>query len=110
MEYLHSKLQGLKKIPDFNYHAKCQKLQIIDSSFVVDLLFFTRGDIRPVHLVVEMFNAFSNSTGLYVNPSKCKIYYGGMEDIVNQRITELTMFATSPLPLRYLGIPVAVNS
>ena len=86
MEYFHRKLHDLKKIPDFNYHAKCEKLQIIDLSFTGDLLLFTRGDIRYVQLVMERFNAFSKSTGLHVNPSKCKIYFGGMEENVSLRI------------------------
>lgn len=78
MEYLHRKLQDL--ILDFNYHGKCEKLHIIDVSFADDLLLFTRGNIVSIQLVMDMIHAFSKSIRLYVNPSKCKVYFGGMKD------------------------------
>lgn len=45
MEYLHRKLQRLRRLPDFNFHAKCEKLNIIDMTFADDLLLKRRYQI-----------------------------------------------------------------
>ncbi|XP_070028797.1 uncharacterized protein [Nicotiana sylvestris] len=48
MEFLTRKLKTLRLIPDFNYHPRCEKLQIVQLGFAEDLLLFCRGDIRSV--------------------------------------------------------------
>jgi hypothetical protein len=106
MEYLHRKLQTLSQIPDFNFHSKCEKLEIIHLSFADDLLIFTRGDAKSVDLVMAKLQDFSLSTGLVVNPSKCKVYYGGVEEHVKVCIRQSTSFADGSLPFRYLGVPL----
>lgn len=42
MEYVHGKMGDLKGFPDYNFHNKCEKLQLVDLSFVDDLLSFSR--------------------------------------------------------------------
>jgi hypothetical protein len=106
MEYLHRILQQLTKVPDFNFHSKCEHLNIINLSFADDLLIFTRGDIISVELVMDKLQMFSQSTGLVVNPSKCKVYYGGVDDLVKNNIRAVTSFADGSLPFRYLGVPL----
>ena len=59
-----------------------------------------------VKLVMERFNEFSQSTGLFVNPHKCKIYCGGMNGNGEDQLAGITGFAKGPLPFRYLGIPL----
>lgn len=49
---------------------------------------------------------FSNSTGLMVNPLKCHVYLGAIEEITKQRILELIGFCEGALPFRYLGVPL----
>ncbi|KAK2357065.1 hypothetical protein QL285_094374 [Trifolium repens] len=106
MEYLHRILQQLTKVPDFNFHSKCEHLNIINLSFADNLLIFTRGDIISVELVMDKLQMFSQSTGLVVNPSKCKVYYGGVDDLVKNNIRAVTSFADGSLPFRYLGVPL----
>ncbi|PNX56602.1 ribonuclease H, partial [Trifolium pratense] len=106
MEYLHRTLQRLTKVPDFNFHSKCENLSIINLSFADDLLIFTRGDAKSVELVMSKLKDFSRSTGLYVNPSKCKVFYGGVEEHIKESIKNVTSFAEGSLPFRYLGVPL----
>ncbi|CAJ2661953.1 unnamed protein product [Trifolium pratense] len=106
MEYMHRTLQRLKKVPDFNFHSKCENLNIINLSFADDLLIFTRGDKKSVELVMAKIHDFSRSTGLHVNPSKCKVFYGGVEEHVKDCIRAVTSFTEGSLPFRYLGIPL----
>ncbi|XP_058776967.1 uncharacterized protein LOC131651319 [Vicia villosa] len=46
------------------------------------------------------------STGLIVNPRKCRVYFGGVDNDTRNRILELTTFQEGDLPFRYLGIPM----
>lgn len=101
MEYLSRVLQSLKRILEFNFYSS-----IINLSFVDDLLIFTRGDTRSVALGMEAFEEFSQSTGPVVNPSKCQVYFGSVEDDTRQAIQNLTKFQEGSLPFRYFGIPL----
>lgn len=104
IEFLYRKLVDLNMIPNFNYHGNCEKCQIVDISFVDDLLLFTRGDVTPIQLVMDRFHSFSKSTTLYANPEKCKLYIGGMDNNTKKQIAEITGFAAGILPFSYLGI------
>lgn len=106
MEYMHMIMQGLKNVPDFNFHSKCERLSIVNLSFADDLLLFTRGDLRSVELVMETFESFSQSTGLRANPAKCQLYFGIVPEAVQHAIRMRTGFGTGVLPFRYLGVPL----
>ncbi|XP_058752430.1 uncharacterized protein LOC131625600 [Vicia villosa] len=107
MEYLHRKLAELKNITNFKYHSNCAKLNIIDISFADDLLLFTRGNVNSVQLLMDRFHEFSKATCLYVNPTKCKLYCGGMNSSAMNQITEITGFGIGEPPFRYHGIPLS---
>lgn len=40
MEYMHKVLSRLHDQPNFNFHSRCEKLSIINLTFVDDLLFY----------------------------------------------------------------------
>ncbi|CAL5203838.1 unnamed protein product [Lathyrus oleraceus] len=103
MEYMHKILHKLKYIPNFIFQSKCEKLHIINISFVDDLLLFARGDSTSVKLLMKAFNDFSKSKSLIVNPAKCKVYYGGVEDTTKKEIYVITSFDEGPIPFWYLG-------
>ncbi|CAK8536134.1 unnamed protein product [Lathyrus sativus] len=106
MEYLNRCFRKMQKNPNFNHHAKCEKLHITNLSFADDLLLFSRGDCMSVELLMEAFNGFSDSTGLKLNPAKCKIYFGGVDADTKQNIINITNFREGPFPFRYLGVPL----
>ncbi|PNY02575.1 hypothetical protein L195_g025887 [Trifolium pratense] len=106
MEYMYRTLQKLTKVPDVNFQSKCENLSIINLSFADDLLIFTRGAAKSVELVMDKFHDFFLSTGLYVNPSKCKVFYGGVEEHIKESIKKITSFAEGYLPFKYLGVPL----
>ncbi|XP_058784355.1 uncharacterized protein LOC131659139 [Vicia villosa] len=107
MEYLHRKLDCLSRNPNFNFHSKCEKLKLVDLSFADDLLLFSRGDSVSVHMMMDRFKEFSMSTGLQVNPSKCKLYCGGMDDSEKRSVEDIIGFSRGSLPFKYLGIPLS---
>ncbi|XP_058784807.1 uncharacterized protein LOC131659667 [Vicia villosa] len=52
------------------------------------------------------FHNFSAGTGLRANPTKCKVYFGGVPINVQQQILEITKFSEGNLPFKYLGVPM----
>ncbi|CAK8531689.1 unnamed protein product [Lathyrus sativus] len=91
---------------NFNHHAKCERLHITNLTFVDDVLLFSKSDYRFVEFLLETLAKFSNSIGLFVNPMKCKVFFGGVDEATRMQITNLTNFEQGTFPFRYLGIPL----
>ncbi|XP_058786091.1 uncharacterized protein LOC131660760 [Vicia villosa] len=109
MEYLNRCFHKMKKNLDYNYHSQCEKVNITNLSFADDLLLFARGDIISVDLIMKTIHSFSAATRLKMNASKCKIYFGSMDENTKQEIKLLTGFSEGPLPFRYLGVPITTR-
>ncbi|XP_058749384.1 uncharacterized protein LOC131622375 [Vicia villosa] len=92
---------------NFNHHSKCEKLSITHLSFADDILLFSRGDQVSIELILFTFKQFSESTGIIVNPLKCKLFCGGMDDSTIHRIQTITAFDLGQLPIRYLWAPLS---
>lgn len=105
MDYLHRVLQKLKHKPNFSFHSKCEKMVIINLNFADHLFLFSRGDSQSVEMVMQAFEEFSKSTGLKVNPTKCKVFFGNVGSDEKRSIQGFTNFSEGALPFRYLGIP-----
>ncbi|XP_019239689.1 PREDICTED: uncharacterized protein LOC109219667 [Nicotiana attenuata] len=107
MEYLRRRLKSLKDKPDFNFHPRCAKLNIIQLGFVDDLLLFCRGDVLSTQTVFECFQKFSMASGMVASQGKSSINFDGVPANVQLEITQLLGFPTGTLPLRYLGVPLS---
>ncbi|CAK8573250.1 unnamed protein product [Lathyrus sativus] len=70
MKYFDRLLQKLKGKPNLNYHSKCEKMDIINFSFADDLQLFARGDSQYVEMLMVVYEEFSKSTYLRINPTK----------------------------------------
>lgn len=79
---------------------------MINLSFADDWLIFARSDPISIELVMHFFKEFSQSTGLDVNPNKCKVLFGNVEANNQQIIQNPTNFSVGLLSFRYLGIPL----
>ncbi|XP_060184319.1 uncharacterized protein LOC132614001 [Lycium barbarum] len=109
MEYLTRLLKGLKKDPDFNYHPRCEKLDIVQLEFADDLLLFCRGDVGSVMKLYNCFLSFSAASGLIANTTKSSPYFGGMDHNTQQEVLEKLQFTQGGLPFRYLGVPLSTK-
>lgn len=78
MEYLNRLLKELGKNPNFNFHPKCAKLQLIQLRFADDLLLFCKGDIISATTLYDCFLSFSQASGLIANQNKSCVYLGGV--------------------------------
>lgn len=81
MEYMNISLTKMQKDHNFNHHAKCEKLSLINLTFADDVLLFSRGDQKSVEMMLDAFKKLYESTDLIVNPRKCKDYRGGIGEI-----------------------------
>lgn len=109
MEYLSRLLRELGKNPNFNFHPRCAKLQLIQLGFADDLLLFCRGDIISVTMLYECFQSFSQASGLIANQSKSSIYLGGVTHEIRQEIMNVLGFSYGEFPIRYLGVPLSTK-
>lgn len=64
MEYLTRVFSKLRSKPYFNYHARCEKLNILNLCFADDLLMFARGNPIYLQLLINQFGRLSNATRL----------------------------------------------
>ncbi|XP_058754588.1 uncharacterized protein LOC131627751 [Vicia villosa] len=110
MEYLHRCLKKLHGNTIFKFHPKCNKLGITSICFADDLMLFTRGDVGSVQAMMDTVNQFSTATGLKASPTKCRVYFGGVDETVQQRILSITGFQIGNLPFKYLGVPLMCRS
>lgn len=106
MEYLNRLLVKLQLDPNFNHHAKCEKLGITHLTFADDVLLFCRGDVMSLEMMLHVINKFSATTGLVVNPNKCRIYFGGVDGTTKNKIQQISSYEEGQLPVRYLGVPL----
>lgn len=107
IEYLNICLVKLQKNPTFQHHARCKSLGLTNLTFADDILLFCRGGPKSVELMMDVFQLFSDSTGLIFNPSKCRAFYGNVDQDSITRIKKITGFEHGSFPVRYLGVPLS---
>ncbi|XP_058750188.1 uncharacterized protein LOC131623207 [Vicia villosa] len=106
MEYLNRLTMKMQLDKNFNFHAKCEKVGLTNLIFADDILLFCRGDSNFVAMLFATVTAFSLSTGLTMNPQKCKMFCGGADAVSKEAIKRITGFEEGELPVKYLGVPL----
>lgn len=106
MEYLNRLFTLLKKDAAFSFHPKCSRIGLTHLCFADDLMVFCRGDVPAVKSVVKVLKRFGDTSGLVMNPTKSKLYKGGVRDSVRAEILGITGMVEGKLPMTYLGIPL----
>lgn len=109
MEYLTRLMQKMQLDPNFNHHAKCEKVKLTNLTFVDDILLFCRGDEISVQMMLETMNKFSTSTGMVMNSNKCKIYFEELNTNDKTELKKLSGFQEGEYPFRYLGVPLTTK-
>ncbi|XP_019225856.1 PREDICTED: uncharacterized protein LOC109207404 [Nicotiana attenuata] len=107
MEYLYRSLKQLRYIPDFNYHPRCNKMEIVHICFGDDLIMCCRADVISVKLMMKQFNHFSKVSGLKANLEKSSLYVAGVNSRLKNQILEEMQFSEGEIPFRYLGVPLS---
>lgn len=109
MEYLTRSLKKLHINPDFNFHPKCSKLQIIHICFADDLLLCCRADETSMKLMMNEFEQFSKASGLQANMDKSSLYIAGVSTNFKEKICSYLHLTEGTLPFKYLGVPLSTK-
>lgn len=69
-------------------------------TFADDVLLFARGDVKLMELMMDVLEKLCMYTGMVVNPNKCRIYFGGVDEDTKDKIKLLTNFLEGALPFK----------
>lgn len=67
-------------------------MALTNLTFADDVLLFCRGDLKSVEMMLETVQNLFISTSMVVNRSKCKIYFGGIDNDTKKMLKEVTTF------------------
>ncbi|KAL0444064.1 UNVERIFIED_CONTAM: hypothetical protein Slati_2129100 [Sesamum latifolium] len=109
MEFFSRLIKRNTTNSNFNFHPKCEKLKITHILYVDDLMFFSRGDLPSIHILMEYLQEFRDVSRLAVNTSKSNIFTAGIQNDVLDGILAMTEFARGEMSVRYLGIPLTAK-
>ncbi|XP_062114462.1 uncharacterized protein LOC133825549 [Humulus lupulus] len=109
MEYLSRILKKLARDKDFQFHERCENLQLNHLCFADDVVLFSHGDFKSVYKLLQGFELFSQSSGLTANYSKSELITSGIQEVEVQRILSMSKLQRGSLPFRYLGVPISAK-
>ncbi|XP_062103902.1 uncharacterized protein LOC133815024 [Humulus lupulus] len=107
MEYLSRIMVSVAHHNDFNFHPRCEYLKLNHLCFADDLLLFSKGTFKAIHILLRGFQLFTDTSGLKANRSKSAIFCVGLNDGDWNRITDMIGFSRSNLPFKYLGMTIS---
>ncbi|GJY56041.1 hypothetical protein Tco_0455156 [Tanacetum coccineum] len=91
---------------EFHYHNHCEKLEIIDICFAVDLFIFARGDVESARVIMESLDEFKMVSGMVLSIPKSTAYFCNVLHHVKLSILSIMSFSEGELPVKYLGVPL----
>jgi hypothetical protein len=107
MEYFSRLLKLSSQHENFRFHPKCEVQGITHLAFADDVLLLSRGDSSSVHCLLQQITLFGKTSGLYINPQKSSIFFGGAGTTQKQSILTESGFREGSFPFTYLGVPLS---
>ncbi|XP_062080302.1 uncharacterized protein LOC133785056 [Humulus lupulus] len=80
MEYLTRSLFQAAKGKGFKFHPLCKSLNLISLCFADDLLIVCKANTSSIQIIQHTLEEFSAASGLLINKSKSRAYFGGVSD------------------------------
>ncbi|KAF3635180.1 hypothetical protein FXO38_24744 [Capsicum annuum] len=95
-------------IDGFNAYFYKKAWPIVGAEVTTTVLqFFETGDIRSVQLLFSCFQEFSGASGIIDNKDKSSMYFGGVQDTIQDAILDVLGLKKGELPFKYLGVPAS---
>ncbi|KAL9685328.1 hypothetical protein QQ045_022776 [Rhodiola kirilowii] len=110
MEGLSRMLQKLSKADGFYFHPKCHRINLSHIMFADDLILFSSGRNSAVEAIKKVLDKFLSCSGLAINLQKSNLFTGGMNAAKVEWVETVLGTKVSPLPVRYLGLPLSARS
>ncbi|KAL9670895.1 hypothetical protein QQ045_008456 [Rhodiola kirilowii] len=110
MECLSRMMKRLNKSGGFYYHPKCHRIKLSHIMFADDLILFSSARSSTISAVKGIVNEFLDCYGLSINFQKSHLFTGDMTDAKVAWVEDVICTKASPLPVRYLGLPLTSRS
>ncbi|XP_071713954.1 uncharacterized protein [Rutidosis leptorrhynchoides] len=89
----------------FRYHARCEKLKIINLCFADDLFIFSHANVSSVSVIRDSLEEFKRCSGLVSSLPKSTCFFANVSNILKTQLIEIMPFDEGHLSVRYLGVP-----
>lgn len=90
----------------FQYHPKCQALEISHVVFADDLFILSSAHSDSLKCILQTLKNFHSFSGLQPNMLKSTIFLVGLSSSDKQIFTRLMAISEGTLPVKYLGVPL----
>ncbi|KAL9672679.1 hypothetical protein QQ045_028931 [Rhodiola kirilowii] len=110
MECLFRMLLKLTKAEGFYHHPKCHRINLSHIMFADDLIVFSSGRNSAISAIKNVVSKFLSCSGLAINCQKSHLFPGGMCKTKSEWAERTIGTSASPLPVRYLGLPLTSKS
>ena len=90
----------------FQFHPKCQEVNITHFCFADDIFLFAGGTHSSIKIIMDELNNFEIFSGLQVNFQKSAMFLAGVNDDVKNDLLNITSFSLGRFPMKYLGVPL----
>ncbi|KAH6786950.1 hypothetical protein C2S52_006502 [Perilla frutescens var. hirtella] len=79
------------------------------STFILghELMFFARGDLLSVQIIIDTLKEFEHTYGLQINKHKSAFFTAGIAGYELEEIQSVVGFPFGTWPVRYLGVPLS---
>ena len=77
--------------------------------FADDLIIFSKGEKKPIQLILRGLATFVAASGLTTSAGKSNIYDCNMDPQVKKQVLEMTEFKEDTLPFKYLGMQISTK-
>ncbi|CAL1380129.1 unnamed protein product [Linum trigynum] len=84
----------------------CKGIQLTHLCFADDLLVFSDGSNFGIQDLQRILAQFKKVSGLKSNPSKCEVFFGGLETVERQVRAARYGYQLGEFLVRYLGVPL----
>ncbi|GAA0160294.1 reverse transcriptase [Lithospermum erythrorhizon] len=106
MDAFNSLLLHNIQINGFDFHPKCEKLQLTNVYFTDDLFLISGATVRSFKVIHKTLDEFGNMFGLNPNLDKSVCFFAGTSDRNMDKLSSILNISIGALPVRYLGVPL----
>lgn len=92
------------------YHPLCRGIGLSHLSFADDIVVFTDGSPGSLKGTLDVFQDFSQMSGLCINVAKSTIFAAGRGKHVLENAAIECGLTVSALPIKYLGLPLTTKT
>ena len=99
MEAFSRSLSVASQRQEFEFHPKCEEVNLTHLCFTDDIFLFSGGTSSSVQIIMDELYKYENFSGLQVNKQKSEIFLARVNDDVKNDILNITSYCLGSLPI-----------